>query len=182
MNGRTPVTMRSHLHLQLALIALAVPLAACQRPTQTLPPAPILEVHKPREMPGDDGRATIDDFDAFKSIARIYFSRGRADLTDEARQILDRQAAWLRRHPWVRASLQGHADAFGTREHQVALGEKRAAAMKFHLMARGVAEERLSIASFGKERPAARSLDDGSQTKNRLGETVLITIPGAPRN
>src|SRR5690606_2273190 len=116
-------------------------------------------------------------FERFAEISRIYFERNSASLTDEARKTLDAQAAWLREHPEIRASLQGHADALGTREHQFALGERRAAAMKFHLAARGIGADRLTITSFGKQRPAAFRLDEASQKSNRRGETVLIGAP-----
>jgi peptidoglycan-associated lipoprotein len=170
-------------------------MAACQRPTQRLPPAPIFEMHagQTREevreqgpfgpsLRDNGGMASIADFERFAGIRRIYFERNRAELTDEARGTLDRQAEWLRQHPDVRASLQGHADALGTREHQIALGEKRAAAMKFYLTAHGVAAERLSTTSFGKQRPAALGLDDASQKLNRRGETVLNGVPGGSGN
>jgi peptidoglycan-associated lipoprotein len=122
--------------------------------------------------------ATTADFDRFAQFSRIYFERNSARLTDEARKTLDAQAEWLREHPDVRASLQGHADMLGTREHQLVLGERRAAAMKFHLTARGVGPERLILTSFGKQRPAAPDLDEASQQSNRRGETVLIGAPG----
>ncbi|OYW88182.1 MAG: hypothetical protein B7Z20_03210, partial [Sphingobium sp. 32-64-5] len=123
--------------------------------------------------------ATTDDFERFASFSRIYFERNSARLTEEARKTLDAQAAWLREHPDVRASLQGHADALGTREHQFALGERRATAMKFYLLARGVDPHRLTVTSFGKQRPAVLALDEASQKSNRRGETVLIGTPDA---
>lgn len=79
----------------------------------------------------------------------------------------------------MHASLQGHADLLGTREHQFALGEQRAAAMKFYLVTRGIGPERLTITSFGKQRPAALNLDEASQKSNRRGETVLVVARGA---
>jgi len=196
MSHRKSMTGVSCLRLlQGAAIALFGLLASCQRPTQRLPPAPIFEMRE-GEAPAavhdenaltpllrdNGGTASIADFERFAGIRRIYFERNRADLTDEARGTLDRQAEWLRQHPDVRASLHGHADALGTREYQIALGEKRAAAMKFYLTAHGVSAERLSITSFGKQRPAALGLDDASQKLNRRGETVLIGVPGASGN
>lgn len=196
MNCRTslPSLSRPRVLREVGL-ALCAMLAACQRPTQRLPPAPIFEmqtaqastVSGDRDVSGpglrdEGGAVSTSDAERFSGIRRIYFDRDSADLSDEARGILDRQADWLRQHPDVRASLQGHADAYGTREHQVALGEKRAAAMKFYLAARGVAVGRLSVSSFGKQRPAAVGLDEASQKLNRFGETVLIGVPGASGN
>lgn len=174
--------------LRLYILALCGVLAACQRPTQLLPPAPIFEIGAPQPPLPEHVQATLrpslrddaktDDFERFAEISRIYFERNSASLTDEARRTLDAQAEWLREHPDVRASLQGHADALGTREHQLALGERRASAMKFHLAARGIGPDRLTITSFGKQRPAALGLDEASQKSNRRGETVLIGAPG----
>lgn len=184
-SGTSPIN--GHL-LRLSILALCGVLAACQRPTQMLPPAPIFDMGAPQPpqpersqavlRPSLRDDATTADFDRFAQISRIYFERNSATLTDEARKTLDAQAEWLREHPDVCASLQGHADAFGTREHQLALGERRATAMKFHLAARGIGAERLTIISFGKQRPAAVGLDEASQKSNRRGETVLIGAPG----
>lgn len=178
--------------LRLLGLGLCGVLAACQRPTQLLPPAPIFEMHQPGSAPVEQGRdmftpslhdddraATIADFEGFGRISRIYFARNNADLSPEARGTLDQQAEWLRHHPEVRASVQGHADVLGTREHQLALGEKRAAAIKFYLASRGVAGDRLAIASFGKQRPVSLGRDEAGQAMNRRGETVLIGVPGA---
>jgi len=175
---------------RLSVLAVFGMLAACQRPTQMLPPAPIFEMKGPRPAgpynnqpvvqpsPRDD--ATIADFSRFAQISRIYFERNSAVLTDEARKTLDAQAEWLREHPDVRASLQGHADAAGTREYQLALGAKRAAAMQLYLAARGIGPDRLTITSFGKQRPVTRGLDEASQKLNRRGETVLSGASGPP--
>jgi peptidoglycan-associated lipoprotein len=170
-------------------------LAACQRPTQLLPPAPIFDMQTSQasgaqqdrdafapSLRDDEGIATSGDFERFAGIKRVYFERNSAELTGEARRTLDQQAEWLRQHPDVRASLQGHADAFGTREHQVALGERRASAMKFYLTARGVAADRLSITSFGKQQPATLGWEEANQKTNRRGEAVLIGAPGASGN
>lgn len=181
--------------LRLVGLALCGALAACQRPTQLLPPAPIFDMRMPGapqadrggdgfppSLRADDRTATTADVERFAGISRIYFEHDSAELTDEARGILDRQAEWLRRHPDARASLQGHADMLGTREHQIALGEKRAAAMKLHLMSRGVTANRLAITSFGKQRPAVLARDEANQKMNRRGETVLTGVPGASGN
>jgi len=165
-------------------LGLCSTLAACQRPTQLLPPAPIFEIGAAQRpsLRDNDRAAATEDVEVFAGATTVYFERGRADLSDAARGALDRQADWLRRHPGIRASLQGHADAFGTRAYQVALGEKRASAMKFYLAARGVAADRLSTTSFGKQQPVANGLDEASQKMNRRGETVLIGVSGGPGN
>lgn len=171
-------------HARIAsLIALGL-LAGCQRPTQLLPPAPLFDTHQvsePRIQTTSAG-ASADDFVRFSGATTIYFEPGAIDLSEEARRILDIQAAWLREYPAVQVSLQGHADAFGTRQHQLVLGARRASAMKLYLAARGVAVGRLSVTSFGKEKPAMRGLDEASQKLNRRGETVMLGVLGASGN
>ncbi|MEO7468793.1 MAG: OmpA family protein [Sphingobium limneticum] len=144
-----------------------------------VPQRPLPEQVQATLRPSLRDDATTDDFERFASFSRIYFERNSASLTEEARKTLDAQAAWLREHPDVRASLQGHADALGTREHQITLGERRATAMKFYLLARGIDPHRLTVTSFGKQRTAVLALDEASQKSNRRGETVLIGTPGA---
>lgn len=171
--------------LRLSVLALCGALAACQRPTQMLPPAPIFGIQGARQSTPEPNPsalrddATRADFERFAQFSQIYFERNSATLTDAARKTLDAQAEWLREYPEVHASLQGHADLLGTREHQFALGEQRAAAMKFYLVTRGIGPGRLTITSFGKQRPAALSLDEASQKSNRRGETVLVGARGA---
>nr|WP_087574344.1 OmpA family protein [Sphingomonas sp. CDS-1] len=176
----------------LACLALCGALAACQRPTQPLLPPPLFELQGPppeplatreNNLPAQEIRdvetpATIEDFERYAGTIRILFARGSAELTPIARAILDRQAEWLRAHPEVRASLQGHADELAPREQQFALGEKRAATMKFYLTARGVAPQRLFVTSFGREHPIATGSGEASQSQNRRGETVLLGLPG----
>jgi peptidoglycan-associated lipoprotein len=177
------------------LVGLSVVLASCQRPVQPLRPPPSFEMQGPAPAPltvqEDEAQsrllrdhetpATVEDFERYAGTTRVLFARDSAELDAAARAILDRHAQWLNLHPEVRASLQGHADEFGSREHQFALGEKRAAAMKFYLTAQGVAAERLVPTSFGKERPARTGGDEISQSQNRRGETVLVGLPGSAR-
>lgn len=179
----------------LACLALCGALVSCQRPTQPLLPPPLFEFQGPppeplatrenslpaQEIRDVDTPATMEDFERYAGTIRILFSRGSAELTPISRAVLDRQAQWLRAHPDVRASLQGHADELAPREQQFALGERRAAAMKLYLTARGVASQRLFVTSFGRERPIATGSDEASQSQNRRGETVLLGLPGLSR-
>ncbi|WP_217806576.1 OmpA family protein [Novosphingobium sp. B1] len=174
---------------------MSVLLASCQRPVQPLRPPPSFDMQGPTPAPlkvrEDEAQsrllrdhetpATVEDFERYAGTTRVLFARDSAELDAAARAILDRHAQWLNLYPEVRASLQGHADEFGSREHQFALGEKRAAAMKFYLTAQGVAAERLVPTSFGKEHPARTGGDEISQNQNRRGETVLIGLPASAR-
>lgn len=178
-----------------ALLAAVFLLMSCQRLAQPLQPPPQFAMQAPqpaplsvqqdvaqnRAMRDPDTPATVEDFERYARTTRILFARGSAELSDAARATLDRQAEWLKRHSDVRAVLAGHADLLGPREHQFALGERRAAAMKFYFTVHGISGERLIVTSFGKERPVNESSDEVSQSQNRRGETILIGLPGAPR-
>lgn len=104
---------------------------------------------------------------------RIYFGTDRFDLNPESQAILDRQADWLRRYPNVTVSVEGHADERGTREYNLALGDRRALAVRNYLVARGVAESRIGSVSFGKERPESTGADEQAWARNRRAVTTV---------
>lgn len=160
-------------------------LAGCQRPPDPLAEAPTFyarAVERPEPVqpqPVPAVRPSLGDFLAYAGSASVYFEGDSAVLDAEARAILDRQAEWLVRNPQVTASLQGHADLFGGRERQIAIGEMRASAVRNYLVVRGVQPTRLEITSFGKQSPQAAALDEASQRLNRRGDTVLRGVAGA---
>jgi peptidoglycan-associated lipoprotein len=114
--------------------------------------------------------------DGARSGDRVYFAFDSSVLDAEAQQTLDRQVAWLKRdaNAKVAVTVEGHCDERGTREYNLGLGERRAAAVKSYLRKAGVSAERVATVSFGKERPAvANSNDESSWMYNRRGVTVL---------
>jgi len=104
---------------------------------------------------------------------RVFFDYDRADITPEGQEILRRQAAWLKRYPNVPVTLEGHTDERGTREYNLALGERRAQAVKNVLVALGIPASRIQTISYGKERPAIPHSDDQSYAQNRRAVTVV---------
>lgn len=104
---------------------------------------------------------------------RVFFGLDRADLAPDARAVLERQAQWLRQYPTATVVVEGHADERGTREYNLALGERRANAMRTYLVALGIDPTRIRIVSFGKERPAVLGSNEQSWAQNRRGVTVL---------
>jgi peptidoglycan-associated lipoprotein len=104
---------------------------------------------------------------------RVLFDYDSSVLSAEARQTLEKQAAWLKRYPSVRFMVEGHCDERGTREYNLALGERRAAAAKNYLVALGVDEPRLSTISYGKERPYALEHDESAWSQNRRAVSVV---------
>ena len=104
----------------------------------------------------------------------INFDVDQSDVDGRARQILDAQAAWLARNPGVNVTLEGHCDERGTREYNLALGDRRANAAKNYLAARGVSPARITTISYGKERPLALGSDEASWARNRRAVTVTL--------
>ncbi|MFM2045511.1 MAG: outer rane lipoprotein omp16 [Pseudomonadota bacterium] len=104
---------------------------------------------------------------------RVFFGFDRYDLTPEATATLDRQAAWLKQYPAVTVTIEGHADERGTREYNLALGERRATAVKNYLVAVGVDAGRVQTISFGKERPEVLGSNEAAWAQNRRGVTVV---------
>ncbi|HEX8644865.1 MAG TPA: peptidoglycan-associated lipoprotein Pal [Allosphingosinicella sp.] len=171
-----------------SLTALAVALAltaACsaRRPAQ-LPPAP----------PGDEaGDATGDtagadradgvagaivpgsQADFLRSVPsdRVFFDTDEFALTAEDRSILDAQAEYLLRYPAVTVTIEGHADERGTREYNLALGDRRANSVRNYLESRGVGGSRMTTISWGKERPAVEGSSESAWSQNRRAVTVL---------
>ncbi len=104
---------------------------------------------------------------------RIFFGYDRYDLTAAARATLERQAQWLQRYPNRRMVVEGHADERGTREYNLALGERRANAVKNYLVAVGVSPSRVTTISYGKEQPAVLGATEAAWAQNRRGVTVV---------
>ena len=105
---------------------------------------------------------------------RIFFESDSSDLTATATGTLDRQAQWLQRYPRHSFLIEGHADERGTREYNLALGERRANAAKNYLISLGIDASRLSTVSYGKERPIALGSDQQAWAQNRRAVTVTI--------
>jgi len=156
----------------IGLLGALLLLAACSSTPPEPPPGP----------PGPPGGAGVgsrsivpgsqQDLEA-SAGDRVFFAFDRSDISPEARQILTRQADWLRRYPNVTVTIEGHCDERGTREYNLALGERRAQAVKNVLVASGISASRMSTISYGKERPAVVGSSDESYAQNRRAVTVV---------
>ena len=110
---------------------------------------------------------------------RVFFEVDQSTLSTDAQLILDQQAVWLTQNGAYNALIQGHADEQGTQEYNIALGERRAEAVRSYLVTRGVAPSRLQTFSYGKERPVAVCSDESCYSQNRRSVTVLAVGAGA---
>lgn len=105
---------------------------------------------------------------------RVFFNFDRSDLTAEARATLDRQATWLKKYSMLTVTLEGHCDERGTREYNLALGERRAMAAKNYLIAEGISPDRITTVSYGKERPAVLGSNEAAWAQNRRAVTAVV--------
>ena len=109
---------------------------------------------------------------------RVFFGFDRADLSPAARATLDGQAQWLQQYPDVMVQIEGHADERGTRNYNLALGDRRATAARNYLVALGIEPSRITTISYGEERPVALGNNDEAWAQNR--RAVTIVTAGAP--
>ncbi|MCP5368030.1 MAG: peptidoglycan-associated lipoprotein Pal [Hyphomicrobiales bacterium] len=109
---------------------------------------------------------------------RVFFDFDKYNLKADARGTLEKQAAWLTKFPAVSIVVEGHCDERGTREYNLALGERRANSVKDYLVALGVAPNRIRTISYGKERPVALGSNEAAWAQNRRGVT-LVAGPGS---
>ena len=104
---------------------------------------------------------------------RVFFGYDSAELDSDAQELLQDQVAWLKQHSSVNVSIEGHCDERGTREYNLALGEKRAQAVKNYLISLGVAATRVGAVSYGKERPAVIGSSEAAWGQNRRSVTTV---------
>ena len=125
------------------------------------------------QMQGDvyTGKDTVE-YLASGVPDRVFFATNESVLTTASRETLRIQAAWLRKNSKVNVALEGHADERGTREYNLALGERRANAAKDYLMTYGISGNRISVISYGKERPVDSGSNPLAWSKNRRSVTV----------
>lgn len=156
-----------------AIIALA---ACAKKPPAELPPAPgdTSTGSSTSTGPGGPVKGSQEDFVASVSSDRIFFDTDQYDVDAQDQATLQSQAGWLRQNPAVRVTIEGHADERGTRDYNIALGERRANAAKNYLASVGVDPSRISTVSYGKERPAALGSDPAAWAQNRRAVTVTV--------
>jgi peptidoglycan-associated lipoprotein len=164
-----------------ALLAGTAMISACKKePPASLPPDPSPTVDGSQGGSGSQGGAagalgTQEHFvNAVQGRNVIYFDTDRYNVDSADAAALQTQAQYLGQYPQISITIEGHADERGTREYNLALGERRANAAKNYLTGLGVAANRISTVSYGKERPVAHGSDEGSWAQNRRAVSVVI--------
>ncbi|MCZ8018607.1 peptidoglycan-associated lipoprotein Pal [Novosphingobium sp.] len=161
-----------------AVLAVSLVLGACAgKAPKTMPPDPGGAVSTAATDGGRTGPVPGSQADFVARMMgqdSIYFDTDRFNIDSADMAALQAQATWLARYPAKRATIEGHADERGTREYNLALGERRANAAKNYMVSLGIDAARLNTISYGKERPVALGSDEASWARNRRAVTVTI--------
>ncbi len=132
------------------------------------PPPPVVQTNLgPAKGSIEDFRANVGE--------RVYFDLNQWNLDDADREVLQRQAAWLASYPGVRILVAGNCDERGTREYNLALGERRASIVKDYLVDLGIDPSRIETVSYGKERPLDAASNESAWARNRNGFTQIVS-------
>ncbi|MCL9983526.1 MAG: peptidoglycan-associated lipoprotein Pal [Erythrobacter sp.] len=164
----------------ILLLASATSLAACaKKAPAVLPPPPEERVTTvqttPQPQPTGPTVGTQDHFAAaVGSSTTIYFDTDKYNVDSQDAAALQAQAQYFARYPQITFTIEGHADERGTREYNIALGEKRATSAKNFLTSLGVDANRIAVVSYGKESPVALGSDEVSWARNRRAASVII--------
>jgi peptidoglycan-associated lipoprotein len=130
----------------------------------------------PPRVPTDDevfAAKSIEDLNRERPLVDVLFAYDLADLTDVSRAALQKNADWLRRWTTTRVTIEGHADSRGTNEYNLALGERRAAAVRDYLIGLGIPTARLAVVSKGEEDPVCKEEIESCWSQNRRGHFVI---------
>ena len=118
-------------------------------------------------------KATAEDSEEVSVPDRVYFSFNKYNISNDSAEILNLQAEWLKSDPSIKIIVEGHCDERGTREYNLALGERRANAVKNYLVKQGISAKRIKTISYGKERPIFVGTGEAVWAKNRVAITVV---------
>jgi|SRR5690606_7790287 peptidoglycan-associated lipoprotein len=161
-----------------ATIVGALALTACKKePPADIPPPPQGTTPTPTPAPPPSGPVPGTQAHFAQVMAgrdTIYFDTDKFNIDAEDQAALREQAAYLQQYPNIRATIEGHCDERGTREYNLALGERRANAAKNYLVSLGISADRLTTVSYGKERPVALGSNEQAWARNRRAVTIVL--------
>lgn len=141
-------------------------------PVAAAPAAPAVSVAAAPAAPTGPAKGSQEDL-VVNVGDRVFFDFNKYNLSSESRDVLEKQAIWLKKYRLITITIEGHADERGTREYNLALGERRANSAKDYLVALGVAAARIRTVSYGKERPEALGSNEAAWSQNRRSVTTV---------
>jgi peptidoglycan-associated lipoprotein len=139
------------------------------------PPQPVSEPVPVPPMPAEDtiGSKSLDDLNRDSPLRPLFFELDSSDVSSDGQQVLQANAAVLKKYPTMQITIEGHCDERGTAEYNLALGERRALAAKNYLVSLGIAADKVKTVSYGKEFPFDPGHDDSAWKKNRRAHFVI---------
>lgn len=170
------MSMRNSFRLvaMAAVIALAGCASKPKPAPEAVPPAPETSAPVQGQVESTVVPGSVQDFRVNVGDT-VHFDYDKYDIKSEDRDLLQRQAAWLQKYAQVRVTVEGHCDERGTREFNLALGARRANAVKEYLVSLGVSSARLDTISYGKERPMCTESNESCWSQNRRGVTTITS-------
>ena len=152
------------------------PAAPAPPPPPPPPPAPKPAPPPPRAPLSEDelfARKSLDQLNAEMPLSDVSFAYDMSTVQDDQRAILQKNADWMRRWTSTRVSIEGHADARGTNEYNLALGDRRARAVMDYMVSLGITADRMAVVSKGEEAPLCTEMTEGCYQRNRRGHFVI---------
>ena len=180
--------MKKLLILSIAIILVFSLSISCKKKPQEVPPPPPQAKEQPQvekveppvvkepQLSEEDLflQKSLEEINKAKPLANVYFDYDKAVIRDDAKPVLETNAAWLKRFKTVKILIEGHCDERGTEEYNMALGEKRAKAAEDYLLSLGISADRLKIISYGKSQPADPGHNEAAWQKNRRDQFLVI--------
>jgi peptidoglycan-associated lipoprotein len=172
----------------LAIVLVFSFAVSCKKKPKEVPPAPPQTVEQPPVEKVEQPKVqepqlseeemflqkSLDQINREKPLAPVYFDYDSATIRNDAKPVLDNDAAWLKRFRTVKILAEGHCDERGTEEYNLALGEKRAKAAQDYLLSSGIAPDRIKIISYGKSQPINPGHDESAWQMNRRAQFLII--------
>jgi peptidoglycan-associated lipoprotein len=161
--------------VQPSAVPAPPPPAVAEAPPPPPPPDPPPPAAPPAPLTEDEtfARKTLEELNAERPLGDLFFDYDQSVLREDARTVLRANADWLRRWPSTRATVEGHCDARGTAEYNLALGTRRAQAAREYLVSLGIAADRLLVVSKGEEAPVCVEDHDGCWQQNRRAHFII---------
>ena len=165
------------------MVLLAVFVAACAKkvppppPPPPPPPAPKPAPPPPPAPLSEDelfARKSLDQLNAEMPLSDVSFAYDMSTIMDDQRAILQKNADWMRRWTTTKVSIEGHADARGTNEYNLALGDRRARAVQDYMKSLGIAADRMVVVSKGEEAPLCTDMSEACYERNRRGHFIIV--------
>jgi peptidoglycan-associated lipoprotein len=183
---------RSRFLVVAASLVIAVALSGCHKkppvtqppppppptapaPPPPPPPPPPAPAPAPKPLTEDEifARKSLEDLNREKPLVDAFFAFDSSELTDVARSAIDKNAQWMKRWTSTKVQVEGHCDSRGTAEYNLGLGERRATAVRDYLVGLGIAADRVSMVSKGKEAPFCTEEDESCWSQNRRGHFII---------